>query len=157
MGFNCECLGHISVGSRNFPINFHEFLWFPMGRGIEKLKTHHFFTNLSSPHLFNIVAMVLELVVDDFRWFSMVRGIGKLKTHHLSTNLSSPDAAATTAAGAATMTATRGPRQSGPVFGWFSMYFNGFRGCEDFKHLRDDFPPELSRPDLFPMVAIVFQ
>jgi len=107
MGFNCECLDHISVGSGDFPINFHEFLWFPMGRGIEKLKTHHFFTNLSSPHLFNIVAMVLELVVDDFRWFSMVRGIGQLKTHHLSTNLSSPDAAATTAAGAATMTATR--------------------------------------------------
>ena len=83
MGFNCECLGHISVGSGNFPINFHEFLWFPMGRGIEKLKTHHFFTNLSSPHLFTIVAMVFELVVADFRWFSMVWGIGKLKTHHL--------------------------------------------------------------------------
>ena len=88
-------------------MDFYEFLWFSMVRGIEHLKTHHFFTNLSSPHLFNIVAMVLELVVDDFRWFSMVRGIGKLKTHHLTTHLSIPDAAATTAAGAATMTATR--------------------------------------------------
>ena len=83
MGFNCKCLDHISVGSVDFPIDFYEFLWFSMVRGSEHLKIHHFSTNLSSPHLFNIVAMVLELVVDDFRWFSMVRGIGKLKTHHL--------------------------------------------------------------------------
>ena len=78
-----------------------------MVRGMKKLKIHRFSTNLSSRHLFTIVAMVFELVITDFHWFSRVRGIGQLKTHHLSTNLSSPDATATTAAAAAAMTATR--------------------------------------------------
>ena len=71
------------------------------------IKDTSFFTNLSSPHLFDIVAMVLELVVGDFRCVSMVRGIVHLKTHHVSTHLSNLDVAATTAAGAATMMATR--------------------------------------------------
>ena len=127
IGFNCECLDHIPVGSGNFPMDSHEFLWFPMDRGMEKLKTHPFFHKpfQSTPlwHCCNGSRIGCW-------WFSLCfygSGNRKIKDTPCVHTPFQSRRGGDDGGGGGDDDGDEGPRQSEAIFGWFSMYFNSFR------------------------------